>query len=528
MKYDLVLKNGTLIDGSGAAARRCDVAVSGDKIAFVGSIDPGCGAASINASGLVLAPGFIDVHSHSDFFCLLHPESNSKIYDGVTTEICGNCGSSPFPVRGELLDHRREGFRKFGLEITWTSAGEFFDLAEARRSSINRAFLVGHGNLRANRLGYRNVPATGRALSDMKDELSRSLSEGAFGLSSGLSYPPGCYSAPDEMEQLCRIVREFGAIYASHLRDEGDMVEESIVEAINVAVSTGVKTHISHLKTAGKRNWNKLQKIKERLDHARGAKGMALTCDRYPYTALSTDLDSILPKWVYEGGVNKEITRLRDRVLRNKIRGEFFAGDDIDKGFWQEIVIASVSGAANKGIEGKSIWRIARDSGSDPFETVCDLIVEEHAAVDVVRFNMSEENLQEILQWDFVMIGSDSSIRSTDGALNVGKPHPRSYGTFARTLGMYCRERALLSLEEAVYKMTGLPAKTFGIDRRGVIRPGYFADLVIFDKEAIRDTSEFADPHKYSTGIKYVIVNGKVTIANGVHEGTLAGAVLRR
>ncbi|MGR3180011.1 MAG: N-acyl-D-amino-acid deacylase family protein [Candidatus Anammoxibacter sp.] len=525
--FDIIIKNGLVVDGSGSSASQYDIGIKGDKISCIGNINSKHSASVINAANLVVSPGFIDIHSHSDFFWLLHPECNSKIFDGVTTEICGNCGSSPFPIRNQLLEHRKKGFAKFGLEINWKTTEDFFRLAETKPSSINRGFLVGHGNLRACSMGYEDRLAGKKELASMKTELSQALAQGAFGMSSGVAYPPGCYAPADEITELCHVVKEFDAVYTTHIRDEGDTVEESLLEAINVSKKTGAKLQISHLKTAGKRNWHKLENIKKLLDSAL-SEGVKLTCDRYPYTASSTDLDAIFPKWVYEGGVEKELERLKDNSIRKKIRKELNVNNNIDEDFWKSIVVSSVFNNSNKDIEGKSIWCVASERKNDPVDTVCDLLIEEDAHIDVLFFNMSEENLQEILKWDFVMIGSDSSIRSVSGILNTGKPHPRSYGTFSRVLGRYGHEKGLLALEEAIYKMSGLPAKKFNLENRGLIKCGYYADLVIFDKNEIKDMSEFQQPHQYSTGIKYVIVNGKISIENGNHTGATEGMILKR
>lgn len=528
MLYDIIIKNGCVIDGSSGNGEYLDIGIKGDEIVYSGKSDPKAYANHIiDASGCFVSPGFIDVHSHGDFFWAINPRSDSKIYDGVTTEICGNCGSSPFPLRGRLLEHRRAGFSKYNLDINWQSPDEFFRIAETRPGSINRGFLVGHGNLRACVVGYDNRPANKKDLETMKKDLVMALNAGAFGLSTGLAYPPGCYAPVEELIEMCRIVKGFGRIFTTHIRNEGDSLEESILEAVNIAKKTDIDLHISHLKTAGKRNWHKLDNI-ERILNQTQKEGVKVTADRYPYIASSTDLDAIFPKWVFEGGIDKEIERLKDKAIRNKIRDELTRdGKDTDE-FWKGIMVSFVSHPHNKGLEGKIIWEIAKDRGKPSFDTVCDLLIEEDGRVDSLFFNMSEKNLERILRWDLVMIASDSSSRSINGPLSEGRPHPRSYGTFCRVLGMYCREKGLLTFEDAIYKMTGLPAKRFGIAKRGLLRPGYYADIVVFDGRRVKDMAEFHDPHRYSTGIMYVIVNGKVTIADGRHTGAMHGRILRR
>ena len=526
-EYDIVIKGGTVLDGSGSEGVRLDIGVKGDKIVCLGDLDVAGNVKCIDAVNKIVSPGFIDIHSHSDFLWLLHPECSSKVYDGVTTEICGNCGSSPFPVMGELLEHRKKGFEKFGLEIDWKTANEYFAMAKSRSSSINRGFLVGHGNLRACYVGYEDRLVDKDELSSMSHELTSALNEGVFGMSTGIAYPPGCYASHEEIVQLCKILKEHNAIYTTHIRDEGDFVEQSITEAINVARETGVDLQISHIKTAGKTNWHKLDGIESILKRAR-AEGVKISCDRYPYIASSTDLDAIFPKWVYEGGIAKEIERLKNKSDRERIKDELVKkGNDCEE-FWKSVVVSSVLYPANRSLEGKSIWEIANMRRKPAFETVCDLLIEEDARVDVLFFNMSESNLREFLQWDFVMVGSDSSIRSTTGILNEGKPHPRSYGTFSRILSKYCGDGGIFTLQNAINKMTGMPAIKFGVKKRGFIREGCFADIVIFDKDIVKDMSQFHDPHQYSRGINYVIVNGKVTLENGQHTGSFSGKVLRR
>ena len=523
----IVIKNGLVADGTGGPLKRYDLEINGDKIVKIGIVAPKKGSLVLDATALIVAPGFIDIHSHSDFLWLLHPECSSKVYDGVTTEICGNCGSSAFPIKGALLEHRKKGFRDLGLEIEWQTSSEFFQMAKSAPSSINRGFLVGHGNLRACCIGYDNRPAGNGDMAYMKQELSAAMIEGAFGLTSGVAYPPGCFATADEIIELCRIVKGFNAVYATHIRDEGDMLLDSLNEAVNTAKKAGVKLQISHLKTAGVRNWAKLGRVERLLKNAL-VNGVELHCDRYPYIASSTDLDAIFPKWVYAGGIEEEIKRLKDYSIRKKIKKELLLEKGSEREFWQRIVISSVPNATNKEIEGENIYDIAINRKKEPFETVCDLLIEEDARIDALFFNMSEENLREILKWEFVMVGSDSSVKSTEGILNIGKPHPRSYGTFSRLIGTYCREKEVLTLEEAIYKITGAPAASIGLEKRGIIKSGYYADIVIFDWETIAGRSEFNQPHKYSDGIRYVMVNGKLTLENGRHKGTMAGRILQR
>ncbi len=524
--FDIIIKNGILVDGTGNARRVADIGVRGDKIVYIGNIITHPGSGVIDAAGCIVAPGFIDIHSHSDFFWLVSPESESKIYDGVTTEICGNCGISAFPLKGQLLENKKKGFSKFGLDINWQTAEGFFTRANGVKSSINRGFLVGHGNVRACVLGYDDREPDSNELAKMEQELRDAMDSGAFGMSSGLVYPPGCYAKTGELITLCKIVREYNGIYATHMRNEGDELEAALSETINISKESGVKSQVSHIKTWGEKNWWKIDKIESLLKGAR-AEGIEITCDRYPYTASATDLDIILPDWVYEGGTAKEKKRLGDPLCRERIIKEM-KQKGVSHEFWGTIMISSVFNKDKRSYEGKTIAEISKTLKIPPLEFVLDLLYEEDCRVSVIFFNMSEENLARILKWDFVMVGSDSSLRSLKGVLNYGKPHPRGYGTFSRVIRKYVNQTSILSIEDAIYKMTGFPAQKLGLKNRGILKEGSFADITIFDQETIAEQATFTDPHNYSTGIKHVIVNGKLTINNGKHESVMNGTILKK
>ncbi len=525
MNFDLIIKNGLVIDGSGAPGRNLDIGIAGGKIASLDRHIPENKYPTLNADKLVVAPGFVDIHSHSDFLWLARPESDSKVLDGVTTEICGNCGLSAFPMRGKVLERRAQGLAKYGIALTWESAAEFFAMAEGMKSSVNRAFLVGHGNIRACTLGYENRPPNPEELRLMVADTKEAMEAGAYGISSGLVYPPGCYAATPEITELCKVVGAFSGFYATHIRNEADALIEAITEAIEISRHSGTRVQISHLKTSGNRNWRKVEDMGKIIGHAR-EDGIDVTSDRYPYIAAATDLDVILPHWVYEGGVEQQIRRLQDAKARKQIVSEVPQAEE--GSFWDGIMVSSVFTAKNKWMEGKTVSEIATSLNKPAWETVFDLLIEEDTRVDIFLFSMCEENLEKILGWDFVFIGSDSSMRANQGVLSENKPHPRSYGTFARVLGRYCREKNLFPLEKAIQKMTGLPAQKAGLDKRGLLREGYFADIVIFDPAKVVDKSSFAEPHQYSEGMEYVIVNGRLTVKNGKHTGALNGRILRK
>lgn len=525
MDFDLIIKNGTVIDGTGTNREKLDIGIKNDKIALIDAFIPENNCSTIDARQMVVSPGFVDIHSHSDFLWLIRSESDSKILDGVTTEVCGNCGLSAFPLRGKVLKRRSQGLEKYGIPINWQSAAEFFDVAEKAKSSINRAFLVGHGNIRACVVEYENREPDLNEFAQMIRDLEDAMRAGAFGISSGLIYPPGCYAKTEEIEKLCDVVSRRGGLYATHIRSEGDKLEEALTEAIEISKRTGVRLQISHLKTSGNRNWHKIKNIKLIVERAIGD-GVEVTCDRYPYVAAATDLDVILPQWVYEGGTEKQLHRLKDTNTRRQIVQEVSQAED--DFLWNKIMISSVYYNNNKWMEGKTIAEISCEVNKPPMEMVLDLLVEEETRVDIFLFSMSEENLEKILGWDFVFIGSDSSMRANCGPLNKGKPHPRSYGTFSRVLGKFCREKKLLSEEKAIQKMTWLPSQKVGLDGRGLIKKDYFADITIFNPEKVIDRSTFVEPHQYSEGIEYVIVNGKITVNKGKHNGITNGRILRK
>ncbi|MFQ5861625.1 MAG: amidohydrolase family protein [Candidatus Brocadiales bacterium] len=537
--FDIVIRNGTVIDGTGTPGRISDLAIRGDKIAFVGRLEQGrerreglslqgC-PTIIDATGLVVAPGLIDIHSHSDFLCLVSPRSESKVLDGVTTEVCGNCGSSPFPLSKETLKRKQEGYSKYGLVIDWQDADGFFTRVESQPSSINRGFLVGHSSIRDFVIGYDRRSPTDRELSEMRDELTRAMGAGALGLSSGLIYPPGCYASREELIEICREVSRLGGVYATHMRSEGKGLLEAVKEAIEVSRRTRVSLQISHIKTAGRENWSKLGSVKELLDLAI-AEGLDVSCDRYPYVAAATDLNVILPNWAQEGGMEKQVERLTSPRTRKRIIEEILDRSN-DEWYGESIVISDVHASSpsyKAELIGKTLAELSGGQNKSPVELALDLLVEQRGRVWILAFSMCEENLEEILRWDFVSIGSDSSLRAREGLLGQGRPHPRTYGTFSRVLGRYSRDRGILSLEEAVHRITGLSARKMRLDKRGEIREGYFADIAVFDPRRVTDRATYQEPHQYSTGIEYVIVNGCITVEKGSHNGAMEGKVLRR
>ena len=514
---DLVIEGGRVVDGTGKAAYLGDIAVSAGKILKIGEV--GGGDRVIDARGLAVAPGFIDSHSHSDLMLIAEPEAKQKIMQGITTEIVGQDGLGEAPIREEDVANWRSYLSGLNgdpdIDWSWRSLGEYLDAVERAKPATNVASLVGHGNLRLSAMGMDDRTPTDAELGEMKALLRGSLREGACGMSTGMIYPPCVYASTEELTELCRVVAEEDGVFVIHMRNEGDALLESIAEVASIGENSGVKLHISHFKAAGKRNWGRSVQGLEAIERAREA-GLSVTVDQYPYTAGSTFLSARLPGWMHEGGVESMLGRLRDPSTRERAYAEMTK----DGSFllWGETIITSVKTEANRHLEGRSLSEISGMRGVDVVEALFQLVLEEDNAVGMVSFSMSEEDVRTIMK-------SPVQMFCTDGIV-LGKPHPRAYGSFPRVLGRYVRG-GVLGLEEAVRKMTSLPAGRFGLQGRGVLEPGAYADITIFNPENIIDTGTYEDPIRFPEGIEYVIVNGEVTVNGGVHTGERAGMVLR-
>ncbi|MDI6802101.1 MAG: D-aminoacylase [Thermodesulfovibrionales bacterium] len=519
---DYFIKNGIILDGSGSEPFEANVGILGDKITYVGR-DGVPAHELIDANGCIVSPGFIDTHAHSEFTLLADGRAEGKLSQGVTTEINGNCGLSAAPLFGDFLEHREVDLKELGIKERWSTFSEYFHILKDKGIAVNFATLCGHGNIRASVIGYKHVASNEKAMLKMKSLLADAVEQGANGLSTGLIYPPGVYSNTEELIELCSslITHHSSLIYASHMRSEGDALIEAIEEVIRIAEKARIKVHISHIKTAGEANWQKADMAIERMENAR-QQGLKLTCDRYPYIAASTDLDSVLPSWTYEGGVDEELKRLGDPYVKGKIKAEI---GQKNNSYWQGIYISSVN--KNKWMEGRSIFDIASEIKKEPLDTLFEILIEEKARAGAIFFSMSEANIRKFLSLSYTMIGSDSSARCFTGHTCTGKPHPRGFGTFPRFISKYVRDEGLITLKEAIKRMTGLPALTFGLDKRGFIKEGFYADITLFDYEKITDTATFKEPYKKAEGINYVFVNGKMALKEGEFTGSLSGMILK-
>jgi len=521
--FDVLVKNGTVYAGAGGAGEKLDIAVSGATIAALGHFEEEQAEQVVDATGMAVAPGFIDVHSHSDVSILAHPLAQSKVLQGVTTEIVGNCGLSAAPFHEETVGELIEGVDESLLpELEWNSFSDYFPLLAERGASVNIASHVGHGNVRALAVGLDEKAPDEGQLEEMRGLVERSMSDGAVGLSSGLIYPPGMYADTAELVECARPLRGANGIYVSHIRSEGYKLIEAVQEAIEIGKRAEVPVHISHLKASGPSNWSKLTRVFEEIERARD-EGVEVSCDRYPYTASATWLAAVLPDWAQAGGKDAILARLRDRAERDKIVPELRKRNTTGNR-WQRVMVASVKGGGNEDIVGLTIAEVGEMYGVEPAAAVVNLLVETDLGASAIFFSMSEENMRRVLKKPYVMIGSDSWATTVEG--DRVQTHPRAYGTFPRVLGRLVRE-GVLPLNEAVHKMTGLPARTFHLVRRGLLQEGWFADITVFDSERIFDPATYEDPRRHPVGIECVIVNGRITVQNGEHTGERAGRVLR-
>ena len=531
VRYDLAILNGRIIDGAGNPWYYADVGITGGRIRSIGRLD-GSAREKIDVEGLVVAPGFIDTHSHSDEQLLVNPLAESKIRQGVTTEVIGNCGNSPAPFNRHTREEAKKLAGELGKKIDWDwlTFSQFLGKLQRNGIALNVAPLVGNAQIRTMVMGFDARKPTPSELSKMKALTAQCMEEGAFGLSTGLIYSPSCYAKTGEIIELCKVVAKYGGIYASHIRGEGDPLISSVREAIRIGREAAIPVQIAHHKAAGKRNWGKITRTLAMIQQARD-QGIDVTVDVYPYTAGATGLDAGIPSWAHEGGTEKMLARLKDPKTRARIRRE------IKKGIpgWENLVgtagpenIQITFSERHRNYQGKRISELAKAQRKDPLEFIFDLLIEEKSTVGIVLFMINENDMRKVIASEFSVIGSDAGAQAPYGVLGKAKPHPRSYGTFVRVLGKYARDEGLISLPVAIRKMTSLPARKIGLWDRGLVRVGNWADLTIFDEDTVADKATYTNPHQYPEGIKYVIVNGKVVIEGKRHNKILPGKVLRR
>jgi len=538
MVYDIVIKSGHVIDGSGSSPFKADVAVEEGKISAVGDLGSVQAETTIDASGQVVSPGFIDMHSHSDLVLLINPAAESKIRQGITTEVVGNCGSSVAPLTRRNVESTKQHYGALAREIEWNwlSFGQYLAKLTKQGIALNVAGLVGHGTIRSAIMGFENRPPRNSELNKMKALVDQSMKEGAFGMSTGLIYVPSCYAPTYELVELLKVVAKHKGYYATDTRGQSETMLQATIEAIDIGELAGVSVHISHnvphviaSAPTGRAAINL-----SIVDEAK-ARGLDVTGDVYAYDAGSTGLRAMVPPWANEGGDAALIRRLKNPRIRQRIREETLregargggtACRALAKlGKWDNIILANCE--RNKDLIGKTFAEIAKIRGVDPFDALFDLLIEEKAGGTIIGFNRFEEEVELTMRHASSMMGSDGYSLAPYGTLGQGQQHPRSYGNHPRVLARYVRERKVLTLEEALRKMTSLPAWRLGLRDRGLVKEGVWADLVVFNKDTITDKATFEKPYQYPEGIEYVIVNGRIVIEKGQHTGALPGKALR-
>jgi N-acyl-D-amino-acid deacylase len=526
--YDIIIRNGTIYDGSGGDPYLSDIAISADTIGAIGSLPEVRARIEIDADNLAVAPGFINILSWAAEPLMKDGRSQSNIRQGVTLEVFGE-GFTMGPVNDMM---RLEMAERYDRDIEWTTLIGFLEYLTERGVSPNVASLVGASTVRIYVLGYDNRKPTSEELEHMRRLVREAMEEGALGVGTALIYTPGLYADTDELIALAEAAAEYGGIFTSHIRSEGNRFVESVEELLTISRESGVHAHIYHLKAAGEDNFHKLDIVIDLIEKAR-ADGLPVTADMYTYTAGATGLDAAMPPWVQEGGYDQWVERLRDIDIRKRVKEEMTTPSDE----WENLYLASGSpenvllrGFRNEELRyltGKSLAEVAAMRGQSPEETAMDLVIEDGSRVSVVYFFMSEENVRKKVALPWVTFGSDAGSLAPEGEFLESNPHPRAYGNFARLLGKYVREEQIISLQEAIRKLTSFPASILSIDRRGSLHVGNYADIVVFDPETIIDHATFEDAHQYATGVYYVFVNGTPVLLNGEHTGAKPGRVVR-
>jgi N-acyl-D-amino-acid deacylase len=528
--YDLIILGGMVYDGSGAPPRRADVAIRGDSIAAVGDLAGASAGFVLDARGLAVAPGFINMLSWANVSLLHDGRSQGDIRQGVTLEIFGE-GTSMGPLNDSMRARSLRNQDDIRYEIPWTTLGEYLEHLERRGVSSNVASFVGATTVRIHELGYADRPPTAAELARMEALVEAAMREGALGVGSSLIYAPADFAETDELIALARAAGRHGGMYISHIRNEGSGLLAAVDELITIARTAGVPAEIYHLKASGRANWGKLDSVLAKIEAARAA-GLRITADMYTYPASSTGLDATMPTWVQEGGEEAWIARLRDPAIRARLKREMAGEGDYDNAFANAggpdgVLLVSFREDSLRYLAGKSLGEVSRMRGTPPEETAMDLVIQNDGDVGCVYFTMSEDNVRREVAIPWVSFGSDGGSYATEGVFLQSGTHPRAYGNFARLLGRYVREEKVIPLEEAIRKLTLLPATNLGLRRRGALRPGYFADIVVFDPATVTDHATFERPHQYATGVRDVFVNGVQVLRDGEHTGAKPGRVVR-
>jgi dihydroorotase/N-acyl-D-amino-acid deacylase len=531
--YDVVITGGRIVDGTGAPWFAADLGVRGDRIAAIGNLKAAVAKTRIDAGGLVVAPGFIDLLGQSEFNVLVDGRAASKITQGVTTEVTGE-GTSIAPMNDRLFADMTDAYRHFGVTMDWRSLGDYFKrLDERAHPAINLATFVGAGGLRTYVIGKEERPATPAEISRMQGLVAAAMEDGALGVSSSLQYMPDRFASTDELVALASVAAHYGGVYFTHIRSESGLITSALDEAFAVAERAKIPAEIWHLKTAYKPNWGRMPEVLARIESAR-ARGLDITANQYPYTRAANGLDACLPLWAREGGTDRMIARLRNPADRERIKREM---EDPASPGWENqwygsgggdgILLSAVLDPALRKYEGMTLTAIGRQMGKDPRDAVMDLVIADRGNSEVVTSIMREDDVVAALKSPLVSICTDSGAKAEDGPLSESKTHPRAFGTFPRILGRYVRDEKVLRLEEAIRKMTSQPAARVHLQDRGILRPGLAADLTVFDPATIRDVATYENPMHYSVGVRYVLVNGRAVVSEGKITGERPGRALK-
>lgn len=529
--YDVIIRNGTVYDGSGSQPVTADVAIDDDRIAAIGSLDDMRGKLEIDATGMAVAPGFINMLSWANVSLIVDPRSQSDIRQGVTLEVLGE-GSSMGPLNEKMKEEILEEQGDIQFDIEWTTLGEYLEYLEDRGVSTNIASFVGAATVRVNEIGYEDRPPTPDELERMRGHVRTAMEEGAVGLSSALIYAPGFYAETDELIEIAKIAGEYGGMYITHLRSEGNALLEGFEELLTIARTANIRSEIYHLKAAGQSNWHKMDQLIGLIEELR-AGGLEISADMYTYVAGATGLDAAMPPWVQEGGLQAWKERLQDPAIRQRVIAEMTTPTTewenlyLAAGSAENVLLVGFKNDDLKPLTGKTLAEVASMRGKSAEETALDLVIEDDSRVDTVYFLMSEENVMKQIALPWVSFCSDAGSLANEGVFLKSNPHPRAYGNFSRLLGKYVREERVIPLQEAIRKLTSLPAGNLRITARGRLTEGYFADVVVFDPTEIIDHATFAEPHQYSTGMVHVFVNGTQVLRDGEHTGATPGRVVR-
>jgi N-acyl-D-amino-acid deacylase len=528
--FDVIIRNGAVYDGSGSEAQHVDLAIKGDRIAGLGDFSKASAKTIVNASGLVVAPGLINMLSWSTESLIQDGRSQSEIRQGVTTEIMGE-GESMGPVNDRVREVMLKQQADIKYDIKWNTLAEYLQFLEKRGISCNVASFVGATTIRANVIGFDDRAPTPQELDQMRELVRKEMEAGALGIGTSLIYPPAFYAKTEELIELCKVAAKYKGKYISHMRSEGNQLFEAFDELVRIAREANIPAEVYHIKAAGQKNWPKVDGLLARIEKAQ-REGLNIRANMYTYTAAGTGLDACFPPWTEDGGYEALFKRLRDPATREKIKAEVSVDSDkwenlyLAAGSPDKILLVGFKSDKLKPLTGKTLAEVTKMRGKDPIDTAMDLVAEDESRISTVYFLMSEENVKKELAKPWISFGSDEASQAPEPPFTKSNPHPRAYGNFARVLGKYCRDEKIISLPEAIRRLSAQPATNLGLDHRGLLKEGMFADVVVFDPATITDHATFEKPHQYATGMKHVFVNGAQVIKDGEHTGAKSGRAL--